>query len=166
MVYKDWDKLGSEIGELTTFDDDEQPLPQNVRPRALAPCIVCAAAEKKQQRQRQQAGRRVGGGGRRARAWGEVVGGVRPGSAGTVSTGMCCVCQPADESLCLNASCSCPLLQNRSCTLAPLTTGQTTAQTDDEVRLKAASSSSSSSSVVCLSGLSLRSTLRDAELFV
>jgi hypothetical protein len=30
VVYKDWDHMGSEIGQLETFDDDEQPLPQNV----------------------------------------------------------------------------------------------------------------------------------------
>ncbi|WIA39296.1 hypothetical protein OEZ86_005414 [Tetradesmus obliquus] len=30
VVYKDWDQLGSEIGQLETFEDDEQPLPQNV----------------------------------------------------------------------------------------------------------------------------------------
>jgi hypothetical protein len=30
VVYKDWDQLGSDIGQLETFDDDEQPLPQNV----------------------------------------------------------------------------------------------------------------------------------------
>ena len=27
---KDWDALGSEIGDLSPFDDDEQPLPANV----------------------------------------------------------------------------------------------------------------------------------------
>eukprot|EP00877_Chromochloris_zofingiensis_P013718 jgi/Chrzof1/85/Cz01g02300.t1 len=30
VVYKDWDKMGSEIGELEVMDDDDQPLPQNV----------------------------------------------------------------------------------------------------------------------------------------
>jgi hypothetical protein len=30
VVYKDWDQLSSDIGQLETFDDDEQPLPQNV----------------------------------------------------------------------------------------------------------------------------------------
>ena len=30
MVYKDWDAMGSDISKLETFDDDEQPLPQNV----------------------------------------------------------------------------------------------------------------------------------------
>lgn len=31
MIYKDWDAMGSDISKLETFDDDEQPLPQNVR---------------------------------------------------------------------------------------------------------------------------------------
>lgn len=30
VIYKDWDAMGSEISKLETFDDDEQPLPQNV----------------------------------------------------------------------------------------------------------------------------------------
>lgn len=30
VVYKDWDKMNSHIGELGLMDDDEQPLPQNV----------------------------------------------------------------------------------------------------------------------------------------
>lgn len=30
MVFKDWDKMGSEIGHLGLMDDDEQPLPSNV----------------------------------------------------------------------------------------------------------------------------------------
>jgi hypothetical protein len=30
VVYRDWDKMGSEISEAEVFDDDEQPLPQNV----------------------------------------------------------------------------------------------------------------------------------------
>lgn len=30
-MYKDWDAMGSEIGALEPFGDDEQPLPQNVR---------------------------------------------------------------------------------------------------------------------------------------
>jgi hypothetical protein len=27
---KDWESIGSRIGELENYDDDEQPLPQNV----------------------------------------------------------------------------------------------------------------------------------------
>lgn len=30
VIYKDWDAMGSDISKLETFDDDEQPLPQNV----------------------------------------------------------------------------------------------------------------------------------------
>lgn len=30
IVYKDWDKMKSEIGQLGVMDDDEQPLPSNV----------------------------------------------------------------------------------------------------------------------------------------
>ena len=30
VIYKDWDAIGSDISKLETFDDDEQPLPQNV----------------------------------------------------------------------------------------------------------------------------------------
>lgn len=39
MVYKDWDQLGSEIGQLETFEDDEQPLPQNVSGTGV--CCFC-----------------------------------------------------------------------------------------------------------------------------
>jgi ATP-dependent Clp protease protease subunit len=30
VIYKDWDAMGSNISKLENFDDDEQPLPQNV----------------------------------------------------------------------------------------------------------------------------------------
>jgi hypothetical protein len=30
VIYKDWDAMGSDISKLENFDDDEQPLPQNV----------------------------------------------------------------------------------------------------------------------------------------
>lgn len=30
VAFRDWDKMGSEIGELGLWDDDEQPLPTNV----------------------------------------------------------------------------------------------------------------------------------------
>ncbi len=30
IVYKGWDERGSDIGDLTVMDDDEQPLPTNV----------------------------------------------------------------------------------------------------------------------------------------
>jgi hypothetical protein len=44
VVYKDWDHMGSEIGQLETFDDDEQPLPQNVSAAMCCGFVVTVAA--------------------------------------------------------------------------------------------------------------------------
>jgi hypothetical protein len=41
VVYKDWDQLGSDIGQLETFDDDEQPLPQNVSGHCYCSFLSC-----------------------------------------------------------------------------------------------------------------------------
>ena len=36
---KDWESIGSRIGELETYDDDEQPLPQNVSVALQLQCL-------------------------------------------------------------------------------------------------------------------------------
>ena len=43
IVYKDWDKMASEIGNLGLMDDDEQPLPSNVMYPGTSKYCECRA---------------------------------------------------------------------------------------------------------------------------
>ena len=51
VATRDWEKMGSDIGELGLFDDDEQPLPTNVMYPGVCfcPCAhaFCALRERR-----------------------------------------------------------------------------------------------------------------------
>ena len=63
VIYKDWDAMGSDISKLELFDDDEQPLPQNVSWTVgfILPCMHCLYRGRKATPAWKGGGCRVGG---------------------------------------------------------------------------------------------------------